>query len=143
MFPQAVSGKQCEAIFGKVSDFTGAFGRIQTGPMPSWRGTLGPIISTASWSTDGRLRPDDRARRFTSRSPPDPRRCQGQAPRCTGTATIDGIAAREACSKRHVSMTISLAVLAPNLVKAAVDGRLPRGIGVARLFDAPIAWSRQ
>jgi site-specific DNA recombinase len=61
----------------------------------------------------------------------------------TGTATIDGIAAREACSKRHVSMTISLAFLAPSLVKAAVDGRLPRGIGVARLFDAPVAWSRQ
>jgi site-specific DNA recombinase len=61
----------------------------------------------------------------------------------TGTATIDGIAAREACSKRHVSMTISLAFLAPGLVKAAVDGRLPRGIGVARLFDAPVAWSRQ
>jgi site-specific DNA recombinase len=61
----------------------------------------------------------------------------------TGTATVDGIAAREACSKRHVSMTISLAFLAPSLVKAAVDGRLPRGIGVARLFDAPTAWSRQ
>jgi site-specific DNA recombinase len=40
-------------------------------------------------------------------------------------------------------MTISLAYLAPNLIKAAVDGRLPRGIGVARLFDAPIAWSPQ
>jgi site-specific DNA recombinase len=60
-----------------------------------------------------------------------------------GTATIDGIAAREVCSKRHVSMTISLAFLAPSLVKAAIDGRLPRGIGVARLFHAPIAWSRQ
>jgi hypothetical protein len=41
------------------------------------------------------------------------------------------------------TMTISLAFLAPSLVKAAVDGRLPRGIGVARLFDAPVAWSRQ
>jgi site-specific DNA recombinase len=61
----------------------------------------------------------------------------------TGTATIDCIAAREACSKRHVSMTISLAFLAPSLVKAALDGRLPRGIGVARLVDAPVAWSRQ
>jgi site-specific DNA recombinase len=40
-------------------------------------------------------------------------------------------------------MTISLAFLAPSLVKAAVDGRLPDGIGVARLFDAPAAWSRQ
>jgi site-specific DNA recombinase len=61
----------------------------------------------------------------------------------TGTATVDSIAVREACSKRDVSMTISLAFLAPSLVKAAVDGRLPRGIGVARLFDAPVAWSRQ
>jgi hypothetical protein len=60
-----------------------------------------------------------------------------------GTVTFDGIAAREACSKRHVHMTISLAFLAPSLVKAAVDGRIPRGIGVARLFDAPAAWSRQ
>ncbi len=60
-----------------------------------------------------------------------------------GTATIDGIAAREACSKRHVNMTISLAFLAPSLVKAAVEGQLPLGIGVARLFDAPVAWSRQ
>jgi DNA invertase Pin-like site-specific DNA recombinase len=58
-------------------------------------------------------------------------------------ATIDGIAAREACSKRHVNMTISLAFLAPSLIKAAVEGRLPHGIGVARLFDAPVAWSRQ
>jgi site-specific DNA recombinase len=38
-------------------------------------------------------------------------------------------------------MTISLAFLAPSLVKAAVEGRLPHGIGVARLFDAPVAWS--
>jgi hypothetical protein len=60
-----------------------------------------------------------------------------------GAVTIDGIASRQACSKRHVSMTISLAFLAPSLVKAAVEGRLPHGIGVARLFDAPVAWLRQ
>jgi hypothetical protein len=40
-------------------------------------------------------------------------------------------------------MTISLAFLAPNLVSAAIKGRLPRGIGVERLRDAPIEWSRQ
>jgi hypothetical protein len=77
---------------------------------------------------------------------------QGQGEWSTGTcARTDDhhhlrpltAAAREACSKRHLSMTISLAFLAPSLVKAAVDGRLPRGIGVARLFDAPVAWSRQ
>jgi hypothetical protein len=37
-------------------------------------------------------------------------------------------------------MTISFAFLAPSLVKAAVEGRLPRGIGLARLIDAPAEW---
>jgi site-specific DNA recombinase len=40
-------------------------------------------------------------------------------------------------------MTISLALLAPNLVKAAVEGRLPRGIGVERLRDPPTEWEKQ
>ena len=40
-------------------------------------------------------------------------------------------------------MTISLAFLAPKLVQAAVEGRLPCGIGVTRLRDAPAEWSRQ
>ena len=40
-------------------------------------------------------------------------------------------------------MTISLAFLAPDLVKAAIDGRLPHGMGVARLCDLPAEWSRQ
>ena len=40
-------------------------------------------------------------------------------------------------------MTISLAFLAPDLVRAAVEGRLPRGIGVERLRDAPAEWTRQ
>jgi hypothetical protein len=44
---------------------------------------------------------------------------------------------------RQVNMTISLAFLAPDLVRAAVEGRLPRGIGVERLRDAPAEWSQQ
>jgi len=40
-------------------------------------------------------------------------------------------------------MTISLAFLAPDLVKAAIDGRLPHGFGVTRLSDLPAEWSRQ
>ena len=35
------------------------------------------------------------------------------------------IATTENCTVRQVNMTISLAFLAPNLVQAAVDGRLP------------------
>ena len=58
-------------------------------------------------------------------------------------ANIEQIATRQKCSVRQVNMTISLAFLAPDLVKAAVEGRLPRGIGVERLRDAPAEWSRQ
>jgi hypothetical protein len=62
----------------------------------------------------------------------------------TGTVTsVEQIAAREKCSVRQVNMTISLAFLAPKLVQAAIAGRLPRGIGVTRLRDAPAEWSRQ
>jgi site-specific DNA recombinase len=61
-----------------------------------------------------------------------------------GTVTsVEQIAAREKCSVRQVNMTISLAFLAPELVKAAVEGRVPHGIGVTRLRDAPAEWSRQ
>jgi len=57
--------------------------------------------------------------------------------------TVESIAGRERCSLRQVNMMISLAFLAPNLVKAAIEGRLPRGMGVTRLRDAPSEWSRQ
>jgi len=56
---------------------------------------------------------------------------------------VEQIAVRQKCSMRQVNMTISLAFLAPDLVRAAVEGRLPRGIGVERLRDAPAEWSRQ
>src|SRR6516162_984651 len=59
------------------------------------------------------------------------------------TASADSISKREKCSTRNINMTISLAFLAPDLVKAAIDGRLPCGMGVARLSDLPAEWSRQ
>ena len=59
------------------------------------------------------------------------------------TANAESIAKREDCTARKVNMTISLAFLAPDLVKAAIDGRLPHGMGVARLCDPPVEWSRQ
>jgi site-specific DNA recombinase len=40
-------------------------------------------------------------------------------------------------------MIISLAFLAPDLAKAAIDGRLPHGMGVVRLADLPTEWSPQ
>src|SRR6202049_4826803 len=44
--------------------------------------------------------------------------------------TVAELCTREKRSIRQANMTISLGFLAPNLVKAAVEGRLPRGIGV-------------
>ena len=57
--------------------------------------------------------------------------------------TTESIAERERCSVRKVNMMISLAFLAPELVKAAIDGKLPHGMGVVRLCDLPAEWSRQ
>jgi DNA invertase Pin-like site-specific DNA recombinase len=63
---------------------------------------------------------------------------------CAGTVDdVKQIAKREKCSIRQVNRTITLAFLAPTLVQAAVDGRLPRGIGVASLRDLPAEWIRQ
>jgi hypothetical protein len=62
---------------------------------------------------------------------------------CGCVCDVEQIAERHKCSIRHVNMTISMAFIAPGLVEAAVEGRLPRGIGVASLRDAPAEWSLQ
>jgi DNA invertase Pin-like site-specific DNA recombinase len=59
------------------------------------------------------------------------------------TSNAQTLAQREHCSLRHVNMTLSLAFLSPTLIKAAVEGRLPRGIGVEQLRDLPLEWERQ
>jgi site-specific DNA recombinase len=56
---------------------------------------------------------------------------------------IGSLAARDGKTERWIRRTISLAFLCPALVKAAIDGRLPRGFGVKRLMDLPMAWSDQ
>jgi DNA invertase Pin-like site-specific DNA recombinase len=57
--------------------------------------------------------------------------------------TIESLAVREGKTERSIRMTLSLAFLAPPIVKAAIEGRLPRGFGVARLVDLPMGWSDQ
>jgi site-specific DNA recombinase len=59
------------------------------------------------------------------------------------TASSESIAKREQCSIRNVYRTLSLAFLAHDLVKAAIEGRLPHGMGVTRFADLPVEWSRQ
>jgi hypothetical protein len=44
---------------------------------------------------------------------------------------------------RSIRMTLSLAFLAPEIAKAAVEGRLPHGFGLKRLVDLPMAWADQ
>jgi hypothetical protein len=58
-------------------------------------------------------------------------------------STPDDIAARERCTTRHVTNTIPLAFLAPDIVRAAVDARLPRGISSRSIADPALEWSRQ
>ena len=53
------------------------------------------------------------------------------------------IGAREKLTERSVRMTLSLAHLAPSIVKAIVEARLPRGIGLRHLTELPLAWAEQ
>ena len=53
------------------------------------------------------------------------------------------IAIREGRSKRSVHMTMSLAFLAPDIVEAAINGTLPRRVGITRLTDLPPSWCKQ
>ncbi len=60
-----------------------------------------------------------------------------------GGLTLDQVALREGCSKRHVATTIPLAFLAPDLVRAVIDARLPRGINIKQIAEPELEWSRQ
>jgi site-specific DNA recombinase len=57
--------------------------------------------------------------------------------------TTDSIAKGEGKTERSIRMTLSLAFLAPDIVKAAVDGKLPRSFGLKRLTDLPMGWVDQ
>ena len=57
--------------------------------------------------------------------------------------SLESLALREGKTERSIRMTLSLAFLAPDIVKAAVEGRLPRGCGLKRLVDLPMAWPGQ
>jgi hypothetical protein len=56
---------------------------------------------------------------------------------------LDGVRESAQSWKELLLDLNSLAFLAPNLVKAAIEGRLPHGMGVTRLADLPAEWSRQ
>ncbi len=56
---------------------------------------------------------------------------------------IETLAANENRGVRSATMLLSLAFLAPDLVKAIAENRLPRGIGLTRMMDLPSDWAEQ
>ena len=119
-----------------------------------------PHVLVVPWKKTPSKRPREIILPASTSSHPDPRpiRAETRAKLLTaiakgrhwldeligGTVTnVEQIASAENCTVRQVNMTISLAFLAPNLVQAAVDGRLPRGVGIANLRDAPAEWPLQ
>jgi len=59
------------------------------------------------------------------------------------TRSTLSIAKRESRSERSVRMTLTLALLSPDLIRAAIEGALPRGFGIKRLIELPPAWAEQ
>src|SRR5215213_3324657 len=57
--------------------------------------------------------------------------------------TINEIARREGCTKQHVANNIPLAFLAPDVICAIIDARLPRGISARRIAQPELEWARQ
>ena len=58
-------------------------------------------------------------------------------------ASTGEIALHERCSERAVRITLSLAFLAPAIVRAAVEGRLPYGLNTLSFSELPILWEEQ
>ena len=56
---------------------------------------------------------------------------------------LAAIATRENRSERSGRMILSLAFLEPDIVKAAIEGTLPRGTGLWTLTDLPMDWTEQ
>ena len=119
-----------------------------------------PHVLVVPWKKTPSKRPREIILPASTSSHPDPRPIRAETHAKLVTAIVKGrhwldelivgkvtnveqIAAREKCSIRQVNRTITLAFIAPTLVQAAVDERLPRGIGVASVRDFPAEWTRQ
>ena len=57
--------------------------------------------------------------------------------------SIEVLTDREGRSERSIRMTLSLAFLAPDIVKAAVDGTLPPRLSLTELSNPPLDWADQ
>jgi len=59
------------------------------------------------------------------------------------SVTIASIASSQMRTERSIRQTLSLGFLDPELVEAAITGKLPRGFGLKRALELPPAWSAQ
>jgi DNA invertase Pin-like site-specific DNA recombinase len=113
------------------------------GPRRSSRAAV--IPSEAAKTDPGRARqpmPED-VRRQLLVSIARARAWMDQLANCQ-VADTAALAERAGCSERHVRMLLPLANMAPDLVEAAVEGRLTAGYGAARLCRGlPSSWVEQ
>jgi site-specific DNA recombinase len=59
------------------------------------------------------------------------------------TKDINTLAAKQGVSEKTIRSTLSLAFLSPDIVQAAIDGKLPRGLGATQTTDLPMDWAAQ
>jgi site-specific DNA recombinase len=59
------------------------------------------------------------------------------------TESIRTIANRQGLSEKTIRSTLSLALLAPDIVDATIEGRLPRGLTATQILDLPADWQEQ
>jgi site-specific DNA recombinase len=57
--------------------------------------------------------------------------------------SIATISERHSLSEKTVRSTLSLALLAPDIVDAAIDGRLPRSLTTTQMLNLPADWQEQ
>jgi hypothetical protein len=61
-----------------------------------------------------------------------------------GAATINEVAEQEGVTGPYVYRLLPLTCLAPDIVSAILDGRQPKGIGLANFMrDVPLSWREQ
>ena len=60
-----------------------------------------------------------------------------------GVSQIAELATQYSVSEKTIRSTISLCFLAPDIVQAAMEGSLPRGLGISQMTDLPPSWEQQ
>lgn len=100
-----------------------------------WPGARDPQLVVSSWIDRGRQsdQPADRSRRLKT-----DRLWDGQL------GAIAELAESERISDRYVARVLRLTLLAPDIVEAILDGRLPKGMGLAEFMGPwPVVWGEQ